>query len=141
MFLQDKAVDLDDLTLIEDDTIFKLVKMTNLPYEKDRNVQMSMTIEMSLELLVVARTGYTILDVLSDVGGIQSLLMTITTLWIGVWNYKHFDNYMASKLFKVHKNGSKEKAKPIGPPRYFNIVERLMDLLPRRLLCCRRSRA
>ena len=99
-------VDLDDLTLIEDDTIFKLVKMTNLPYEKDRNVQMSVTIEMSLELLVVARTGYTFLDVLSDVGGIQSLLMTTTTLWIGVWNYRHFDNYRASKLFKVHKKGS-----------------------------------
>ena len=38
VFLQDEAVDLDDLTLHQDSSIFKLVKMTNLPYEKDRNV-------------------------------------------------------------------------------------------------------
>ena len=99
VFLQDQAVDLDDITLHEDSSIFKLDKMTNLPYEKDRNVQMTITIEMSLELLVVARTGYTFLDVMSDVGGILSILMTSLAIWIGVWNYKHFDNYLASKLF------------------------------------------
>ena len=100
IFLQDEFVDLDDLTLIEDDSIFKVIKMPNKPYENDMNVQISVTVEMSLEQSVVARTGYTFLDVLSDVGGIQSILMTSFSIWMGAWNYKNFDNYMASKLFK-----------------------------------------
>ena len=51
----------------------------------------------------MARTGYTFLDVLSDVGGIQSLVASAITIWLGVWNYKHFDNFMAAALFKINK--------------------------------------
>ena len=34
------------------------------------------TYEMSLDLIIVARNGYTVLDILSDVGGIESILTT-----------------------------------------------------------------
>ena len=62
---------------------------------------MDLQIEMNLNKVQVARNGYTILDVLSDVGGIQGLLQSFCWIIIGIWNYKNFDNYMASRLYKL----------------------------------------
>ena len=50
IFLQDEAVDLHEITEHDDDSIFKLDKLANQPYEKDHHVQMEVTIEMNLAL-------------------------------------------------------------------------------------------
>ena len=114
--------------------------MSNMPYEKDFNIQMAITIEFSMKQLVIARTGYTFLDMLSDVGGIQSLLMSGFAVWLNIWNHKNFDNYLASKLFKVKKIGkSNDLQESIEPFRCFNIIEFLLGLTPRRLKCCKKS--
>ena len=62
---------------------------------------MDVTIEMNLDLGGIQRTGGNIVDVLSDIGGIQSMIITTFSFLIGMWNYKHFDSYMASKLYKI----------------------------------------
>ena len=131
IFLQDQAIDLDDLTLIEDDSIFKVEKLANQPYEAgDLSVVMDITIEMNLNQGVLARTGYTILDVLSDVGGIQSLIASAIALWLSVWNYKHFDNYMAASLFKIKKSSTTNDDVFIKPTSFCNLIEYLIDLIP-----------
>ena len=94
-------LNLDDLTVLNDDTVFKLDKLANQPYEKDDIVQMDVTIERNLDLGIIQRTGYNVLDVLSDIGGIQSIIITTFSVLVGIWNYKHFDNYMASRLYKL----------------------------------------
>ena len=82
------------------------------------------------------------LDVLSDIGGIQSIIITSFSFFIGIWNYKHFDSYMASKLYKL--NSRKEpKPKFIVPSRFCNIGHYLMDHLVAekcRQKCCKKSR-
>ena len=50
VFLQDKVIYLNEITEHDDDTIFKLDKLANQPYEKDPHVQMEITIEMNLAL-------------------------------------------------------------------------------------------
>ena len=40
---------------------------------------------------------------LSDVGGIQSILLSGVGVALGIWNYNNFDNYMASHLYKVRR--------------------------------------
>ena len=40
------------------------------------------TFEMSLDLLIVSRNGYTMLDILSDVGGIESILISGISLFL-----------------------------------------------------------
>lgn len=65
-------------------------------YEKERNVQMDIQIEMNRDLIYVQRTGYTILEMLSDVGGVQAIVMSFMAFLVGICNYKHFDTYMAS---------------------------------------------
>lgn len=60
---------MDEITELMDSSIFSLEAMPVRPYEKDRNVVMEISIERNLDLRVIAREGYTILDFLSDLGG------------------------------------------------------------------------
>ena len=49
------------------------------------------------------RNGYTTLDLLSDMGGMYSILALIFGTLLAFFNYNHFDTFMASKLFKLQK--------------------------------------
>ncbi len=69
MFLQDEAINLDDLTELENGSIYKLDGQPPISQEKDYTVQMDVTVEMNLDQKVIARAGYTILDFISDIGG------------------------------------------------------------------------
>ena len=69
LYLQDMFINLDDLTELQDESIFKLEMLPLKPYEKDYNVQMDITVEMNLNQVIIARDGYTYLDFLSDIGG------------------------------------------------------------------------
>ena len=107
--LQDKDANLDDLTLLQDDSIFEIELKRSRTYEKGYDVQMDITVEMNLNLKTVDRTRYTFLDLLSDVGGIQGLLLTFGGLILGILNYNNFDNYLASRLFKIKDKHAKEE--------------------------------
>ena len=87
------------MTALEDYSIFKLDNLPNLPYEKDKFVQMDVTIEMNLDLGLIYRSGYNILDVLSDIGGMQSMIVTAFSVLLGIWNgsYKGFEHEECSK--------------------------------------------
>ena len=93
--MQDKHIDLDEVTLLRDSTIFSLSLLPARSYEHDLDVQMSISIEMNRDLMTLSRTGYTPLDVLSDIGGMQSMIMSMMALFVGIWNHSHFDNFMA----------------------------------------------
>ena len=55
---------------------------------------MDITFERDLNLTVVTRDGYTILDWISDIGGIQGILISAIAIMISYWNYNYFDNFM-----------------------------------------------
>ena len=105
--LQDKGADFDELTLILDKSMFEIEKKASRTYEKDYDVQMDITVEMNLSKVTVERSGYTFLDVLSDVGGIQGLLLSFCGLIVGIANYNNFDNYLASRLYKIRDKPTK----------------------------------
>ena len=54
---------------------------------------------MSLDLTVVERTGYTVLDILADVGGLQGFLVSGIAGLLSVLNHNYLDNYLVSRLF------------------------------------------
>ena len=64
---------------------------------------MNINVEMSLDKVDIERENYSFLDVLSDAGGIQSIFITTFSVIISLLNYKYFDTYMASRLFKIKK--------------------------------------
>lgn len=111
IMLQDKTIDLDDLTEWEDEALFRLENLPSRPYEKDYDAMMDITVEMDLDLNILARENYTVLDLLSDIGGIQGILMSGFAMVLGVFNYGHFSTYMASRLFKIKKEDADEAGK------------------------------
>ena len=98
---------LGDWTLDAFTGLFSLMKKDSLPYEKDDRVQISVTVEMDLSLQSYERKLYTLFDLLSDVGGLSGILVTIFGLLIALWNYNYFDNMMVSGLFKIKNKHSK----------------------------------
>ena len=150
--LQDKGADFDELTLILDKSMFEIEKKASRTYEKDYDVQMDITVEMNLSKITVERTGYTFLDVLSDVGGIQGLLLSFCGLIVGIANYNNFDNYLASRLFKIKDKSTKKKdvstfkesettssSSFMKPTKWLNVYEYIFDFVPqclRKCKCC-----
>ena len=100
--LQDSIFDLDDVTEIEDDSLFKFESNQSGTYEQDlKNLQMQISIELNLNLAVIERYSYSVLDIFSDVGGIQSIFFSAFAWFVSLCNYMHFDTYIASRLFKI----------------------------------------
>ena len=52
---------------------------------------MEISVEMNLDKGKIERSGYTFIDVLSDIGGIQSILISGISILIGLFNYKNFE--------------------------------------------------
>ena len=60
-----------------------------------------LSFEVDLDLTVIQRIGYTILDILSDIGGIEALLFSLFNIILGFWNYNNLDNHLINKFFKL----------------------------------------
>ena len=58
---------------------------------------------MNLDLTVISRNGYQILDLFSDVGGLRAALLAGISFLLKIWNFNYLDSYMASKLFKLRE--------------------------------------
>ena len=142
-------VDFDSLTQIKDDSIFMLEKMDDRSYEKDYHAQFDLWIEMHLNTIEHKRTWYNFLDFVSDIGGIQSLLLSAFALLVGVWNYNMFENYMVGRLYKLgRRNQDAHQMKDtykesdfIKPRCFYNPKEYFRDLLPSWMCFCKGCKA
>ena len=109
LYLQDIPINLDEITELDDASVFKLEPQPLRTYEKDYNVQMDFTIEMNLSQRVVARDGYTFLDYLSDIGGMQGMLISLLIYLMTIFNHNYFDNWMVTRLYKMENKDDVEK--------------------------------
>ena len=91
------------ITLREETGLFDLDEKTYMPYEKDDNVWLSVTVERNLDLIRNERYIYTFFEFLSDIGGLSETLVIALSASSLILNYNRFDDYMASRLFKVKK--------------------------------------
>lgn len=91
----------DILTVLKDESLFSLKPFSKRSYEKDDETLLDIVIERDLSLQHIKRRSYTIIDIVSDTGGIQSMLFSITTLILSFWNFNMTENYIVSRLFKL----------------------------------------
>ena len=92
---------------------------------------MSLSFEKSLDQAVIQRVGYTLLDLLSDIGGIQSILVSGIAILVSIWNYNNFDNHFLTNFFKLKVENDKSfktnridhklKSKDFVPTKICNI--------------------
>ena len=87
--LQDRVVNLDDLTLFEDIGVFTLEAMHLRPYELNPSVVTAMSFEVNPDVQVVERVNYTFLDAMSDVGGLGEVLAFMISFLLAIMNYNH----------------------------------------------------
>jgi hypothetical protein len=97
--LQDGAVDFDEMTVYNDTSVFKLQRTMNRPFEFFDQDVMAIGIDCNLDRTVIERSNYTILDVLSDVGGLESVLASAIALFLSILNYNNLENSMIKQLF------------------------------------------
>ena len=101
-----------------------------------------------MDRIELERRAYTFLDVLSDCGGIQAVLISLLSGFLSVINYSHFDSYMASRLFKIKKEDADtvqyksyfDKSNFFFPPKTGNIKACYMNHMPKCAVCCKKDR-
>ena len=93
---------------------------------------MAMSFEVSPDLSVLIRNNYSLLDVLSDVGGLAEVLFFLVSTFLTILNYNHMTSHLASQLFKVGHPDEPVKAVALRPTVCCNLKELALDMLPRR---------
>ena len=71
--------------------------------EREYDVMMEISVQRNLDMTMVAREGYTVLDYLSDIGGMQGILVGTFTFILKLWNYNYLEDHLVSKLFKFRE--------------------------------------
>lgn len=109
--LQDLPLNLDELTELNDPRVFKIRQTKITPYVVDvisDNLLEGIVVQMDSNLTVIERSGYVLLDFLSDVGGLLEILIRGLTVILSVWNFNYLNDYLVSKLF-VPKPADRDK--------------------------------
>ena len=78
-----------------------MVELKLLPYEELDDNWLSISIEMDLNRVDYSRSRYTMFDLLSDVGGLSGMFVSIFAVFMAVWNFNQLDNFLVSRLFKA----------------------------------------
>ena len=99
---------MDELTESSDDTIFSIDRIPQIPAEANDYAQLELSFEVNLDLKIVNRSYYSLLDCLSDIGGILSVLLAGIAFALAVLNYQHIDNFLVANLFKIGSPGDSE---------------------------------
>ena len=103
---------------------------------------MALGIDMDLTRTVINRTNYTILDVMSDVGGLESVLASLVSFLLGALNYNNLNSQMISQLFKFPGQGAKGAKKQVvyKSTMLGNAADYILDSLPSCFVCCKKNR-
>lgn len=97
--LQDMFVDFDELTELSDSSIFEFEELLHRPWAFDDLTLANISVEMNLDLQILKREGYTALDLISDIGGMQGLLFSLAATLLTFLNHNQLSNYLVSKLY------------------------------------------
>ena len=70
-------------------------------------MQCDVTFERNLNLQILSRSGYTLLDLIANVGGLRAVTAFLVGQFINYWCFNSPQNYMVSRLF-TFKGGNSD---------------------------------
>ena len=97
--------------------VFRNLHSSKRPYEFPNDVHISITLEVELDLQVIERQVYNILDWIGDIGGLGEGCFFISFTILGVIHFGALDNMIINELFRVDKNLEEDVAAPAGSGR------------------------
>ena len=101
--LQDLLINYGDITEVSDSFIFKLKDQKVRVVKRDDETLMTFNFELDYSKTFIEREIYTILDFLSDIGGLNDILIALFTIMLALINSKNSEIFMASRLYKISK--------------------------------------
>ena len=138
--LEDLPIKLDAITELVDSKVFKMNKIESRPAEiLGPEFITGIDIQGNLDLTTLKRDGYTFLDVLSDVGGVSSALISVLVTVVSLLNFNHLESYMASRLFNLDQEEGKEP-ETFTATKCGNLADYVAEKLPNCLVCCKSDR-
>ena len=81
--------------------IFTFHQERSRPYEFKNNVHISVTFEVDLNLRVIEREVYTIIDWMGDIGGLGEAYFFISWSILSLIHFEAVDNMIIRELFRV----------------------------------------
>ena len=87
-----------------------------------------------MDQTLIERNGYTFLDILSDLGGLQGILISSVSFLLSILNYNHLNGYLVSQLFKS------DQVVLTACSTSDSVKEFCIGLLPRKLICCHKRK-
>lgn len=108
---------------------------------------MSYSFEISLDQIVIERNIYTMLDLLSDIGGFITVIMSGISIALAIWNYRNFEYHFLINFFRmkssktIENNSIKYSGENFVPKKICNIHEYFLDRIPAlsKVRGCRRN--
>ena len=81
-------------------SIFGVDWQGNRPYEFFDDIHMVLTYEFDMNMYVINRDTYTLLDWLGDIGGLGEGLAIIFGAIIALFNYNTFEDHLVRQLYR-----------------------------------------
>ena len=82
---------------------------------------------MDLNQKVISRSGYTVLDLISDIGGMQGVLISFFAIIVGVWNHNMIENHLVSRLYMIESSPDPHNSRQNQPSASGNYI----SMIPR----------
>ena len=79
--------------------VFRNLPASKRPYEFPNDVHIALTFEVDLNLQVIERQVYNILDWIGDIGGLGEGCFFISFTLLGIIHFGALDNMIISELF------------------------------------------
>ena len=98
--LQDLAIDLEELTQLEDPSLFSYRAYQQWPDRWDPNMVFGINFSMELSQELVERKLITVVDLLAEIGGFQGILTTIFAFILSAIYPMIIDKYLVTQLYK-----------------------------------------
>ena len=73
---------LNDITRLDVGGLFSMNRRDSFTYEEGDDTWIMVTVEMDPNLMMYERSIYTFFDLLSDLGGLNGILMTCSSIFI-----------------------------------------------------------
>ena len=140
--MQDLYVDLDDATVYDADYLFGLkMQPSRVAGEVSKAGKIhDVHFEMGKEKKVLQRNIYSVMDLLSDIGGVQSLLFAVFAFTVTCLNTDHFEERLVGQLYSYRKNrqvsnelSDAEAGAAQSKPSFFRRLNRLYGF---KKCCC-----
>ena len=94
-------IDLEDLTEYSREKLFTLERSAFQIIPDNFEEAMAVNYEIDFDLSEYRRSYYTTLDFFSDIGGLQSILITFFSVLLSVINQNRIGNFLAFNLFMI----------------------------------------